>query len=173
MRPNVSAEAILFTRSEWVPNNPTLPVLLYRHAPEFGDHTAEAFEARFRQNGWQGMWRNGVFSYQHYHTHAHEALGIASGRARLLIGGPTGQEIDVTAGDCLVLPAGTGHCLIHRGDEFLVVGAYPPGQHADICTEAPGQVGLDAIEAVALPETDPLQGRHGPLRQIWHGGTNE
>jgi uncharacterized protein YjlB len=159
-------EAILFEPSEWVPNNQKLPVLVYRSIPLSGD-AAELFEDRFRRNGWQGTWRNGVFAYQHYHTHAHEVLGIAAGTARLLIGGPAGRELDVAAGDCLVLPAGTGHRRLDASADFLVIGAYPPGQDADIQTDAPGDVGLRAIAAVPLPEADPVEGRDGALTELW------
>ncbi|CAN7288166.1 cupin [Rhizobium sp. LjRoot254] len=163
----MTVESTLFERSDWVPNNPTLPVLVYRRAlPLHADMAAE-FEESFRQNGWQGLWRNGVFSYQHYHTHAHEVLGIARGHARLLIGGPAGRKMEVGAGDCLVLPAGTGHMRLSASDDFLVVGGYPPGQHADICTADPGEAGLAAIKGVALPRTDPIEGRDGALVKLW------
>jgi uncharacterized protein YjlB len=164
---DMQPEAISFAPSEWVPNNPRLPVLLYRSLPLAGDDPASAFERRFEGNGWQGTWRNGVFSYQHYHTHAHEVLGIAAGNARLLIGGPTGREMQVTAGDCLILPAGTGHCRLAASSDFLVVGAYPPGQHADICTSEPGTKGLQAIAVVPLPESDPVDGKDGALVLLW------
>jgi uncharacterized protein YjlB len=160
-------ETILFPPSEWVPNNPRLPVLVYRSLPFTGD-VAAAFETRFADNDWRDSWRNGVFAYQHYHTHAHEVLGIAVGEARLLIGGPTGREIDVKGGDCLVLPAGTGHRRLDASADFLVVGAYPPGQHADICTDAPGAAGLNAITAVPLPPADPILGRAGGVTSLWH-----
>jgi uncharacterized protein YjlB len=163
----MSVESVFFQRSDWVPNNPILPVLLYREAVASSADTPSDFEARFRKNGWQGLWRNGVFSYQHYHTHAHEVLGIARGQARLLIGGPAGRKMEVGAGDCLVLPAGTGHMRLSASDDFLVVGGYPPGQHADICTADPGDAGLAAIRAVALPRTDPVEGRDGALVKLW------
>lgn len=166
----MSVESMKFDKSGEVPNNPLLPVIVYRQALAPAADMASAFEARFRENGWQGLWRNGVFSYQHYHTRAHEVLGIAGGRARLLIGGPSGQAFDVGAGDCLVLPAGTGHMRLSASNDFLVVGGYPPGQHADICTTAPDEAGLAAIEAVALPETDPVEGRNGTLRRLWKAG---
>lgn len=159
-------EAIFFEPSEWVPNNRSLPVLVYRSIPLSGD-AAKAFEDRFERNGWQGTWRNGVFSYQHYHTRAHEVLGIAAGTALLLIGGPSGREMDVVTGDCLVLPAGTGHRRLDASADFLVIGAYPPRQHADIRTDAPGEEGLRAIGAVPLPETDPVEGRDGALTELW------
>lgn len=160
-------KAIYFERSEWVPNNPVLPVLLYKSLPFTEGDPAAEFEHRFEGNGWQGTWRNGVFSYQHYHTHAHEVLGIAAGTGRLMIGGPTGQEIDVAAGDCLVLPAGTGHMRLAASGDFLVIGAYPPGQHADIQTGEPGEEGLKAIAAVPLPDSDPIEGTSGGLATLW------
>lgn len=95
-------------------------------------------------------------------------LGIAEGRARLLIGGPAGREISVNAGDCLVLPAGTGHKRIDASRDFLVIGAYPPGQQADILTEAPSDSQLAAIGALALPQADPIEGADGSLQRLWH-----
>lgn len=161
-------EAVLFEPSEWVPNNPKLPMLVYRSLPLDDHDPAALFEDLFRRNGWQGIWRNGVFAYQHYHTHAHEVLGIAAGSARLLLGGPRGREIEVAAGDCLVLPAGTGHRRLSASADFLVVGAYPPGQHADIQTGDCGEAGRKAIAAAALPESDPVTGEDGALTRLWH-----
>ncbi len=161
-------EAILFEASNWVPNNPELPVLLYHQAIADEADLATAFEKRFAENGWEDCWRNGVFSYQHYHTGAHEVLGIARGEARLLIGGTCGRQIDVSAGDCIVLPAGTGHCRISAGPDFLVVGAYPPNQTADIKTEAAGPTDLQTIRAVPLPLADPIEGNPGILTEVWH-----
>jgi uncharacterized protein YjlB len=163
----MQTETILFEASDWVPNNPDLPVLLYRQA--FADETdlATAFQERFAENGWRDCWRNGVFSYQHYHTRAHEVLGIARGHARLLIGGAGGRRIDVSAGDCIVLPAGTGHCRISADPNFLVVGAYPPNQDADIKTDAADQTDLQTIRAVPSPSADPIEGNRGFLTDAW------
>lgn len=163
----LTVEPVSFGRSDWVPNNPNLPVLVYQEACGSAPDIAAEFERRFSENGWQGIWRNGVFDYQHYHTQAHEVLGIGAGRARLLIGGPSGQEISVNAGDCLVLPAGTGHKRIDASRDFLVVGAYPPGQEADIQTQAPTEEQLRTIKAIPLPATDPLEGPDGALTRFW------
>jgi uncharacterized protein YjlB len=159
-------EDFLLTPSEGIPNNPALPVIVYHRALAGETELAKAFEARFLENGWQGCWRNGVYSYQHYHTHAHEVLGIARGEACLLIGGPDGRKIEVSAGDCLLLPAGTGHCRISADPDFLVIGAYPPGQEADIRTEPAREEDFAAIRAVALPKADPIEGRGGAASRL-------
>lgn len=163
----MTVETIFFASSDWVPNHPDLPVLIYRNAIPAENETASFFEGRFMENGWQGAWRDGVFDYQHYHTGAHEVLGIASGRARLLIGGPDGAELSVNAGDCLILPAGTGHKRIDASRDFLVVGAYPPGQEPDIQTGPADQAQLEKIANLPVPATDPLEGGDGSLRRFW------
>ena len=160
-------QTILFGPSDWVPNNSDLPVLFYPSGIESDADLADMFEHRFRANGWMGCWRNGIFSYQHYHTKAHEVLGIAAGTARILLGGPDGQVFEVRAGDCLVLPAGTGHQNIESSADFLVVGAYPPHQNADICTGRADAGDLDTIKALKLPASDPIAGPDGPLIDLW------
>ncbi|MBY5761086.1 cupin [Rhizobium leguminosarum] len=161
----MNIETIIFGPSDWVPNNPHLPVLLYRGLLAYGGPTD--FERRFAANGWTGIWTNGVFDYQHYHSGAHEVLGIALGSATLLIGGPGGQAMAVAAGDCLVLPAGTGHQNLGCTSNFQVIGAYPKGQHADIQTLAASSETLAKISSVPLPDTDPVQGPSGFLIEQW------
>lgn len=161
-------EALFFPTSDWVPNHPFLPVLVYRQifAPTEKDR-AHAFECHFSDAGWRGLWRNGIFSYQHYHVGAHEVLGIAEGTASVLIGGPGGASLDVRPGDCLVLPAGTGHMRLSASEDFLVIGGYPPGQHADIETAqaTPGE--LKIIASLPVPKSDPVYGSAGPLVALW------
>jgi len=153
----------MFEPSDWVPNNQRLPVLRYNIDLEDGDR----FEMLFAKNRWSGIWTNGVFDYQHYHTGAHEVLGVKNGSATLLIGGPEGQEFRVVRGDCLVLPAGTGHQNLGSSKDFAVVGAYPPGQHADIQRSRATEKMRSTISALPLPKTDPVQGSAGALLKEW------
>lgn len=147
--------------------NSKLPVIVYRCALDSDGDLAGAFEITFRRNGWGDTWRNGIFDYHHYHSRAHEALGIAEGNGRVLLGGAGGVECELAVGDCVLLPAGTGHCKIMSSENFLVVGAYPPGQHADMQTQAPTQAVLDAIRHCALPSAAPVDDPELVMQRLW------
>ncbi|MCW1243480.1 cupin [Pseudomonas sp. SAICEU22] len=161
-------QTLMLERNDWVPNNPRLPVIIYRNAmtSQEGD-LARRIEEVFRANGWPPQWRYGIYDFHHYHTQGHEALGVASGHARLMLGGPDGQVLEVKAGDVLLLPVGTGHCNLGASDDFLVVGAYPPGQQADIRREAPSEAQLADIDALPFPDRDPVLGTEGGVTRYW------
>jgi uncharacterized protein YjlB len=152
--------------------NSALPLIVMRAAirPDSEDPPA-AFETTFRQNGWTGTWRNGIYPYHHYHSTAHEVLGIASGSARIGFGGEDGPEIDVAAGDVIVVPAGVAHCLVQEAGGLVVVGAYAGGRPWDILR--PRAASLDAarerIAAVPVPDGDPVFGPDGILVRLWAG----
>jgi uncharacterized protein YjlB len=166
----VSMQILMFERNGRVPNNPRLPVLIYLNAiVSRRIDLASQFEETFSANGWPPQWRDGVYGHHHYHTEGHEVLGIASGHARLMLGGPDGFVVEVRAGDALLLPAGTGHCKMDSSDDFLVVGAYPPGQQADICCVAPSKSQLASIAELPFPDQDPVKGVHGALCKYWAG----
>lgn len=161
-------QTLQLERNDWVPNNPRLPVLIYPQAIELnGSDPAALFEQTFRANGWPPQWRYGVYDFHHYHTEGHEVLGVAAGHAQLMLGGPDGHVVPISAGDVLLLPAGTGHCNLSCSADFLVVGAYPPGQHADICREAPSREQLEKIAKLPFPQSDPVQGAQGAVGQYW------
>ncbi|MGQ0582668.1 MAG: cupin domain-containing protein [Reyranella sp.] len=163
-------QAYLFADDGETPNNLALPLLVYRAAVACaGGDPAAAFEVAFARHGWGRSWRNGIHGFLHFHTRAHEVLGIARGRARVEFGGGKGRELDVEAGDVVVLPAGTGHRCVSASADLLVVGAYPDNSGFD--QKRPGQIdhasAVAAIAAVALPREDPVYGSDGPLKKIW------
>lgn len=160
--------AFHFEPWSFVPNNPRLPALVYEgtfaaDAPDL----AGLMEKRFQENGWPPQWRNGICDFDHYHSQGHEVLGIAAGSARLLLGGDNGRELEVSTGDVLVLPAGTGHRRISQSDDFLVIGAYPPGQSGDIVRERASAAMSQRIAVLSFPPRDPVVGEGGPLLRLW------
>ena len=163
----------MFADDGSIPNNPHLPFLLYRRAINLAGtpHPEEAIESTFRKNGWGDMWRNGIFPYVHYHSMIHEGLGVARGRARVRFGGLKGEEIELSQGDVVVLPAGTGHQGLWASPDLLVIGAYPKSGRYDLCrgSKAERQAALQTIPNVPLPESDPVFGKAGPLTRLWRG----
>jgi uncharacterized protein YjlB len=166
----VAASAHLFADDGSIPNNPTLPFLVYPGALDLsGDDPAATCEAVFAANDWGGSWRNGIYPFAHYHSTAHEVLGICRGQARVRFGGGTGIELTVRAGDVVVIPAGVGHQNLGASPDLLVVGAYPRGQRFDLCRGRPEERprALENIARVPLPANDPVYGADGPLIEHW------
>lgn len=155
-----------------IPNNPTLPLLVYPQALAGSDLNPSRCKELLSANGWGGAWVDGVFPYHHYHSTSHEVLCVVGGSASIAFGGPQGETIEVSAGDVVVIPAGVGHCNKGSDGEFSVVGAYPRGQeNYDLRTGEEGERPevLENISNVALPESDPLFGEGGPLLRSWSG----
>lgn len=153
-----------------IPNNAKLPLLLYPQAVTLPtDDPATVFESLFTANGWPAAWRDGIFPFHHYHSTAHEVLGVFRGSATVRFGGEHGVEMTVSAGDVVIIPAGVGHKALEASADLGIVGAYPAGTRPDLCRgladERPRC--LDAIAQVTVPARDPLYGAGGPLRQHW------
>lgn len=157
--------AVVFADDGTFPNS-RLTLLFYEEALPRDAVTPEALELLFAENDWPPAWRSSVYQFHHYHSTAHETLGIARGSARLMLGGPKGQEFEVRAGDVIVIPAGVAHKRLSSSGDFLVVGCYPPGLDWDLLRgEASDRPRADAnLAAVPLPGTDPVGGE---LVALW------
>ncbi len=152
-----------------IPNN-RLPLVHYAGAidPAAGD-PARAFEDLFGGNGWGHGWRNGIFPFHHYHSTAHEVLGIAAGEATVRFGGEGGATVHARAGDAVLIPAGVGHKRLSGSPDLLVIGAYPSPAHVDLMREGAedGAAIRRRIAAVPLPGADPVAGAAGPVVIEW------
>ena len=170
MPKQVEPVAILFQDDGETPNNPVLPLILYRAAVDVsGTDPAAAFERLFAQNGWADGWRNGSFAVRPFHPAGPEGLGIARGTARVEFGGAGGQEIDLAPGDVAIRSAGCGHRRVSGSRDLLVVGAYPRGSsaHHSMSGAADLAAARVAIARTPLPAADPAYGKDGPLIGLW------
>jgi uncharacterized protein YjlB len=164
-----SIETHFFADDGIVPNNPALPLVLYRGALASDGDLAARCEELFEANGWPGAWRNGIYGHHHYHSSAHEVLGIARGSARVRLGGENGATVELRTGDVVVIPAGVAHKRESGSADLLVIGSYPKGQRPDICRAEAGSHDKSAakVAEVALPGSDPVTGRPDPLIDCW------
>src|SRR5437868_11785204 len=86
-----ASRKIYFGKGNDVPNS-RLPVLLFRSvlAPR-ASGKGQRFRQVFKRNGWAGIWTDTVYDYTHFHSNAHEVLGIAEGRVTMKLGGEDGR----------------------------------------------------------------------------------
>ena len=147
--------------------NSQRPVLLYRGA--LATPTAAGFEKMFDAHHWSSAWRNGLFAVHHYHSTAHEVLGVYQGWVRAKLGGEKGTLLTLQAGDVIVIPAGVAHKNEGASADFHVVGAYPDGTGPDMQYGKAGErPGTDHnIARVPRPVADPVTGAKGPLTLLW------
>ncbi len=154
------------------PNNEKLPLVMYQNAVKLPQRDpAATFEEIFHANEWGSSWRNGIYPYHHYHSTAHEVLGISRGEASVRLGGDDrGQTFEVHSGDVIIIPAGVAHKNLGSSSDFLVVGAYPLGQMWDMNYGKPGErpQAERNIAQVPPPKTDPVYGQDGQLAKYWH-----
>src|SRR4051812_27559200 len=94
---------LYFAKGSDVPNN-TLPALLFRGilAPSAAGK-GQRFRQAFKKNRWTGLWTDTIYDYTHFHSNAHEVLGIAEGKVTVRLGGEDGRLFRLKAGDMLVL----------------------------------------------------------------------
>lgn len=152
------------------PNNPTLPVLIYKGALRLhpGDDVESILEL-FKNNNWSNCWKDTVYDYDHYHSNTHEVLGVFCGLADIYLGGPEGTCVELIRGDVVIIPAGVAHKNINGSADFLCVGAYPDGREYDMNygKEEERSSALENIKNVPLPKFDPVFGAEGGLLDLW------
>ena len=152
------------------PNNPTLDLCILKQVySSDANNLVDLIERCFQKNEWPPAWRNGLYDIHHYHSTAHEALGVYSGWVRGCFGGPGGIVQTASAGDVIIIPAGVSHQNVEQSANFRVVGAYPEGQPWNMKYGKPGErPRVDKeIKQVTLPRKDPVYGAGGPLLNIW------
>jgi uncharacterized protein YjlB len=147
--------------------NSRLPALIYRRA--VANPAPSDFERLFERNHWSSAWRNGLYSVHHYHSTAHEVLGIFQGWVKARLGGPGGTSLTLEAGDVVVIPAGVAHKNEGGSADFRVVGAYPDGTGPDMQYGKAGERPKtdQNIARVARPVADPVGGPGGALTKLW------
>jgi uncharacterized protein YjlB len=150
-----------FPNSKW-------PLLVYGQFFDT-DHNAKIIEKTFARHDWSNSWLNGIYNYQHYHSITHEVIGIFSGIAKVLFGGPHGKEIELNPGDVVIIPAGVAHKRMYASKDFRCIGAYPEGMPYDLNygQENERPKADENISKVGLPHTDPVKGKDGYLFEYW------
>ncbi|HSZ87036.1 MAG TPA: hypothetical protein VK787_13470 [Puia sp.] len=151
--------------------NSVLPALLYRNVLKLpflfsGNFIKNIFE----RNNWSNAWKAGIFTYHHYHSNTHEALGVYRGKTKIMLGGESGSMIEIQKGDVLIISAGVAHKNLGSENQLGVIGAYPGGKKYDIKygrkDERP-EADIN-IQNVKVPETDPIWGAFLGLVKIWN-----
>jgi uncharacterized protein YjlB len=158
-------ETLQFKPNGLVPNS-RFPVLIHRAAVTAiaGVDLADTIEETFRRHDWLNNWRElGVYDYYHFHSTTHEALGMARGHIALRLGGEGGTIVRLTAGDVLVLPAGTSHTRLENSSDSQMVGGYPDGRDWDLIrdelvTASEARVAVKLIGSLPIPARDPVTG---------------
>jgi nicotinamidase-related amidase len=82
----IEPHGIYLKTTGWIPNNPRLPVLIYRNVADFVlPDIGAALEEMFERNGRRSLGSSNLHRDFHYHSTAHEVIGTASGSAILEI----------------------------------------------------------------------------------------
>ena len=88
-----------------------------------------------------------------------------------------GVEIDIRAGDVVVVPAGVSHRSLSATDDYRYMGVYPkqcPRWRNDFCKGAESMDKLEEeIRQVIVPDYDPVYGLDGPLAVLWREASRE
>ncbi len=147
----------------------SLPVLHYKNVLHPGLFWVYQTKRLLRRYRWHRFQVQGLLTYNHYHSNAHEVLVVLKGETCIRLGGDGGESINIRKGDALVIPAGVVHKNL--GDEYAVecLSAYHNGVLPDINCGHPCERPLadERIQQVLLPHADPIFGNNGPLTAEW------
>jgi len=151
--------------------NSHLPVLVYKNAitlPVF--FKGPKVKELFRKHHWTNNWRNGIYTYHHYHSNTHEVMAVISGKTVVALGGEHGLTVTIEKGDVIILPAGVAHRNMGKEKDVICIGGYPGGKDFDMMygkkEERPDA--LERIAKVKIPGFDPVKGKNGPMKRIWN-----
>ena len=148
-----------------------LPVLHYKKAFKLPLlFPARVIRQAFRKNNWTNNWRNGIYTFDHYHSLTHEVIGVFRGKTTLQLGGEDGLQVTIERGDVLVIPAGVAHKNLGKETDVLCIGGYPDGKDFDMNFGKPGERPQtdQNIASLKVPVTDPVTGKNGSLPAIWN-----
>lgn len=150
--------------------NSDLPVLVYKKAirlPLF--FKGRWVKKLFSDHHWTNNWRNGIYTFHHYHSNTHEVMAVIKGKTKLQLGGDKGITINLVQGDVLLIPAGVAHKNLQKEKDVTCIGGYPNGKDYDMNygkkEERPAAD--KRITKLSLPSFDPVTGNKDPLTRIW------
>ena len=151
------------------PNSP-LPVLHYPQVLRLPKlFPAVAIKRLFQNNNWKNNWKQGIYTFHHYHSITHEVLGVCKGETLLMLGGESGITVLAQEGDVLLIPAGVAHMNLGKENDVTCVGAYPDGRDYDMNYGKAGErpKADNNIDSLPLPGSDPVYGLNGGLLKLW------
>ncbi len=152
------------------PNNNFLDVLLFKQVFNLPFiFSVKAIKDLFKKNNWYNAWKDGIYTYHHYHSITHEVIAIIDGETTIQLGGETGIKLNIQKGDALIIPAGVAHKNLRDKDQVTCIGAYPQGKDYDMnYGKRAERVNADEnIKNVPIPLTDPVFGLKGELQHYW------
>lgn len=155
-----------FVKDDGIFPNNRLPIIFYPSVLELPKlFAAASVKKMFTENNW----KQGIYTYHHYHSITHEVIGVCNGETLLQLGGENGITLFVQKGDVLILPAGVAHINLGKENDVTCVGGYPDGRDYDMNYGKPGERPRadHNIASLPLPETDPVFGKKSGLPEIW------
>jgi uncharacterized protein YjlB len=159
-----------FVKDDGIFPNNSLPIIYYPKVLQLPKLLPALTVRRlFQKNNWGNNWKQGIYTYHHYHSISHEVLGVCKGETLLQLGGEQGLTLFIGEGDVIIIPAGVAHMNLGKEDDVICVGGYPNGKDYDMNYGKVGErPGTDQnIGAVPLPATDPVFGKKDGLIKIW------